>query len=114
MAYFEQKLSVDELKSAYRKLVLIYHPDRGGDSETIKAINYEYACHLKKLSFKPSSLSEVREGQSVKVNDALCVVTEVYENCFRARSGKTGREALFSKSTGYAMLNFNLKASLCY
>lgn len=31
-----------ELKSAYYKLVMIYHPDKGGDAEKMKEINNAY------------------------------------------------------------------------
>ena len=34
--------TLEELKSMYRKLAVQHHPDRGGDSETMKSINAEY------------------------------------------------------------------------
>jgi len=34
--------TLEELKGMYRKLAMIHHPDRGGDTETMKAINAEY------------------------------------------------------------------------
>ena len=41
--YFKpQPETLEELKSAYRKLAMTHHPDRGGDSETMKAVNTEY------------------------------------------------------------------------
>lgn len=40
--YFAGINTLDELKAAYRRLVLKYHPDRGGDLETMKAINAEH------------------------------------------------------------------------
>ncbi len=35
--------SDDEIKSAYRQLAKIHHPDRGGDSETFKSVSLAYA-----------------------------------------------------------------------
>jgi len=34
--------TLEELKAQYRKLAMQHHPDRGGDTETMKAINAEY------------------------------------------------------------------------
>ena len=34
--------TLEDLKSMYRKLAMEHHPDRGGNSETMKAINTEY------------------------------------------------------------------------
>ena len=49
---FNQNLNVTELRTAYFKLAMIHHPDRGGDLETMKKVNnaYEFAlknCHNK-------------------------------------------------------------------
>ena len=42
MKYFTNCKTLNELKAEYRRLVMIHHPDRGGDEETMKAINNEY------------------------------------------------------------------------
>ena len=42
MKYFEGIQTLQELKSAYKKLAMVFHPDRGGDLETMKTINNEY------------------------------------------------------------------------
>jgi hypothetical protein len=42
MKYFNNINTLDELKKEYRRLVMIHHPDRGGNLETMKAINLEY------------------------------------------------------------------------
>ena len=34
--------TLDELKAQYRKLAMLHHPDRGGDLDTMKAINNEH------------------------------------------------------------------------
>jgi hypothetical protein len=112
MAFFTNVITRDELKAAYRRLVMMYHPDRGGDVEKMKKINYEYAFRLKKLDTKPRKLDEVVVGHIVKVNNSQCVVTEVLKDCFRARSLNTNRETYFSKTTGYAMLNFKFRAEV--
>ena len=40
--YFQSCHTLDELKREYRRLAMKYHPDRGGDTETMKRINAEY------------------------------------------------------------------------
>lgn len=112
MKYFEGVLTEEELKSTYRKLVKTHHPDRGGNTEIMKMINYEYARYLKAFKYKPKHLNEVKVGCTVFVNNSRCIVTKVEETCFKARSLNTFRETYFSKSTGYALLNFKFKASI--
>ena len=50
MTYFENVTSIEELKKAYRKLAFKHHPDRGGDTEIMKAINAEYERLFKELN----------------------------------------------------------------
>ena len=41
--YFIPKpTTIEDLKAAYRALAMQHHPDRGGDTETMKIINNEY------------------------------------------------------------------------
>ena len=40
--YFKNCKSLEDLKAEYRRLVKIHHPDLGGDTETMKAINDEH------------------------------------------------------------------------
>ena len=42
MMYFKNVTTLEELRKEYKRLVKQYHPDNGGDPETIKAINAEY------------------------------------------------------------------------
>lgn len=112
MKYFDGVWTEDELKSVYRKLVKKHHPDKGGNTEIMKMINYEYARYLKVFKYKPRSLKDVKVGCTVYVNNSKCIVTKVEENCFRARSLKTFRESYFSKNTGFALLNFKFRAAV--
>lgn len=41
--YFEPCQNIDELKLMYRNLCKLHHPDRGGDTATMQAVNIEYA-----------------------------------------------------------------------
>lgn len=110
--YFKGVLTVDELKRQYRKLAKSFHPDMGGSLLIMQMINREYYHCLECIGKIPESLRKVEIGNTVYVNNSVCVVTAVEEEVFRARSLATKRETYFSKSTGYAMLNFKYKASI--
>lgn len=43
MIYFNNCKTIDEVKAQYKKLAKQYHPDLGGDTATMQAINKEYA-----------------------------------------------------------------------
>ncbi len=45
--YFTNCKNANESKAEYRRLAMQYHPDRGGDLETMKVINVEYHDHLR-------------------------------------------------------------------
>lgn len=49
MAYFKAT-SLEELKKEYRVLAKKYHPDLGGDTATMQAINAEYDKHYDEIS----------------------------------------------------------------
>jgi len=42
MKYFNTCSTIEEAKKLYRNLAFQYHPDRGGNDETMKEINSEY------------------------------------------------------------------------
>ena len=45
--YFSHCNSVEEIKSEYHRLAKLHHPDRGGNTATMQAINAEYTDALK-------------------------------------------------------------------
>mmetsp|Transcript_109055 Transcript_109055/g.307396 ORF Transcript_109055/g.307396 Transcript_109055/m.307396 type:complete len:577 (-) Transcript_109055:263-1993(-) len=42
--------TADDVKQAYRKLVLLHHPDKGGDAATFKAVQQAYEMGMRKRS----------------------------------------------------------------
>ena len=48
MKYFKNITSLAELKKQYRALAIANHPDKGGDTETMQAINAEFDALLEK------------------------------------------------------------------
>jgi len=49
MKYFNNPRTLEELKKQYRALAQIHHPDCGGNTEAMKAINNEYDALFPKL-----------------------------------------------------------------
>lgn len=49
MRFFNNVNTIEELKKEYRRLAFKFHPDRGGDAETMKIINAEYDIVFAKL-----------------------------------------------------------------
>lgn len=49
MKYFNNPQTLEELKKQYKKLAMQYHPDRGGDTKTMQAVNAEYDELFKRL-----------------------------------------------------------------
>ena len=49
MKFFSECRTLDELKAAYRKAAMKYHPDRGGDTETMQKVNAEYEAMFERL-----------------------------------------------------------------
>jgi hypothetical protein len=57
MKWFNECLTLEEVKAAYKKLAKQYHPDLGGDTATMQEINKEYAFASAK-AIKGANLSE--------------------------------------------------------
>lgn len=47
--FFDDCTTLDALKKCYKAAAMKYHPDRGGDEETMKAINAEYERRFEEL-----------------------------------------------------------------
>lgn len=59
MKYFERCTTLDELKKEYRKLAMMYHPDReGGDLAVMKRINAEHDDVFEFLKKKANATAE--------------------------------------------------------
>ena len=62
--YFDKCMNLNELKAEYRRLVMLHHPDRGGDTATMQAINAEhdkvFEVLKRKQNFAAQSNPEVK------------------------------------------------------
>lgn len=50
--HISEQISLTELKKQYRKLCLLYHPDKGGNKEVFQEINLEYRQALELIKQK--------------------------------------------------------------
>lgn len=110
MTYFADVKEKKDLKSKYRRLSFMYHPDMGGVVDKMQAINNEYNMLKQNFGIFPKDLRKVRVGNFVYVNKSTCIVTKVEEKLFFAKSLETNRIAMFAKDTGYGIFNFNIRA----
>lgn len=53
--YFENCRTLDELKAEYKRLAKQYHPDMGGDTATMQAINNQYEAAFNRMNGKAAN-----------------------------------------------------------
>ena len=63
MKYFNNIHTLEELRKEYKRLVKQYHPDNGGDPETIKAINAEYDQMFDRLKDSDTSTNNSKNAK---------------------------------------------------
>jgi hypothetical protein len=62
MKWFKDIKTLDELRSMYRKLAFLHHPDRGGSTADMQEINNEYDILSKRLINSNTTFSEGRKS----------------------------------------------------
>jgi len=75
MNYFNHCKTLDEVKTTYRQLALLHHPDKGGDTATMQHINREYAFITAKLT-KGANFSEDEAEQQMRFSEEYRRVIE--------------------------------------
>ena len=74
MTYFKNCKSLEEIKQLFRKLAIENHPDKGGDTETMQAINSAYqfaiANYMNTGKFSQTEIDE-ELNLSEKYQDAI-------------------------------------------
>ena len=87
MKYFANCTTLDALKHEYRRLCMIHHPDRGGDTATMAAINDEYDA-----VFPAFKLAYNRTAQTPTTETAQSTRSEFYTaNGWKGSNYESGR-----------------------
>ena len=75
MKYFKDCKTIEEVKSLYKKLALENHPDRGGDTATMQAINGEYtfACAF---MIKRGGFTDAEAEEQIQFSEAYRTVID--------------------------------------
>jgi len=107
--FFYEVLSKEDLKSQYKRLAKVHHPDLGGTTTNMQIVNREFEVLNLAFGQTPKSLYDVRLGNKIYVNDSECIVTAIESKLFKVRSLVTKREGYFEKSTGLGLFNFKFR-----
>lgn len=75
MNYFQDCTTLDEIKARYKKLAKQHHPDCGGDTETMQAINTEYAFACAHV-FKGENLDAEEADEQLRMSEEYRKVIE--------------------------------------
>ncbi len=75
MRYFNDCTTIEEVKATYKKLAKQYHPDCGGDTATMQAINTEYAFACAKI-LKGEDLSAEEADEQIRLSEEYRKVIE--------------------------------------
>ncbi len=75
MRFFNECHSIEEVKATYKKLAKQYHPDCGGDTATMQAINTEYAFACAKI-LKGENLTAEETDEQVRLSEEYRKVIE--------------------------------------
>lgn len=68
MKYFKECKTIDEVKALYKKLAKENHPDLGGDTVIMQAINNEYAFACARLA-KSAGLNDAEADEEIKLSE---------------------------------------------
>lgn len=75
MKFFNDCNTIEEVKALYRKLAKEHHPDHGGDTETMQAINTEYAFACAKI-LKGENLNSAEVEEQIRLSEEYREVIE--------------------------------------
>lgn len=74
MKYFANCNTLDELKTRYRQLAKENHPDHGGDTATMAAINAEYAERFEVLKHQHNSTADEQHQTTETPEEFISII----------------------------------------
>lgn len=92
--------SIQELKSEYRQLARVYHPDSGGNTQLMQQLNSEYQQRKLLLEKNDSGFEKLSVGDRIYVNGTACTVILVSRTRFIAKAKGRSKQAWFNIKTG--------------
>ncbi len=111
MRFFSDDIDSEvQARLNYKRLAVMYHPDRGGNEAIMREINQEYEIVKKKLRKIKHGLREIEVGDTVVVNGTECEVKAVFAETFLAQAKGRIRMAVFDKNTGWDVHSKKYKA----
>jgi len=69
--FFKDCRSLDEVKREYKRLAMLHHPDRGGDTETMQEINKQYEQIIKNPSYGYNHVSNEAKEDFIKFPEII-------------------------------------------
>jgi len=75
MKYFKDCKTIDEVKALYKKLAKEHHPDTGGDTATMQAINTEYSFACANIA-KGEGMTNEEADEAVRLSEEYRSVIE--------------------------------------
>lgn len=77
MKYFAACTTLDELKKEYRRLAMIHHPDHGGDTATMQAINGEYAEAFARLKNQHNAAADEAHQTTETPEEFIAIISQL-------------------------------------
>lgn len=77
MKYFAACTTLDELKKEYRRLAMIHHPDHGGDTATMQAINGEYAETFARLKNQHNAAADEAHQTTETPEEFITIISQL-------------------------------------
>ena len=70
-SFFNQCRTLREIKQKYKELAMQHHPDKGGDTQTMQQLNFEYEQIINNPFFNFSGQSEAEKESYLKFPEII-------------------------------------------